>query len=389
MEILRKYGESATILFPLIDYGAQDFEATPVTFAAGDTKISKDEGAFANTTNNPTHEGMGMYSLVLTATEMQAARLMVTLVDTATKAWEDQAIIISTYGNASAQHAFDLDTVSVAQTGDSYARLGAPAGASVSADVAATKSDTDAIKTKTDFLPSATAGAAGGVFIAGTNAATSVTTALTANITGNLSGTIGSLGAQAKADVNAEVDSAIADVIGSAGAGLSAVPWNAAWDAEVQSECADALIAYDPPTKAEQDTAFTEIKGATWSSTTDTLEAIRDKETDIEADTADLQTQIGTAGAGLTGLGGMSANMKDQVKAEVDGALDTAGTELSTMPTTTGTLRQKINFLFQYFRNKKTVTATTETLLKEDASTTLGTSTISDDGTTFTKGEMN
>lgn len=44
-----------------------------------------------------------------------------------------------------------------------------------------------AIKTKTDFLPSATAGAAGGVFIAGSNAATTV------NFTGNLSGSVGSV----------------------------------------------------------------------------------------------------------------------------------------------------------------------------------------------------
>lgn len=36
------------------------------------------------------------------------------------------------------------------QTGDSFARLGAPAGASVSADIAAAKSDTAAIKAKTD-----------------------------------------------------------------------------------------------------------------------------------------------------------------------------------------------------------------------------------------------
>ena len=40
-------------------------------------------------------------------------------------------------------------------------------------------------------------------------------------------------------------------VIGAAGAGLTAVPWNASWDAEVQSECTDALNAYDPPTNAE------------------------------------------------------------------------------------------------------------------------------------------
>ncbi len=54
-----------------------------------------------------------------------------------------------------------------------------------------------AIKTKTDFLPSVTAGDAGGLFIAGANAATSITTALTANIignvTGNLSGSVGSV----------------------------------------------------------------------------------------------------------------------------------------------------------------------------------------------------
>ena len=80
-----------------------------------------------------------------------------------------------------------------AQTGDNFARLGAPAGASVSADVAATKVDTAAIKVKTDFLPSIIAGGAGGLFIAGSNAATSITTALTANITGNLSGSVGSV----------------------------------------------------------------------------------------------------------------------------------------------------------------------------------------------------
>jgi len=61
------------------------------------------------------------------------------------------------------------------QTGDSYARIGAPAGASVSADIAAIEAQTDDI--------------------------------------------------------------------GAAGAGLTAVPWNAAWDAQVESEVTDALTA--------------------------------------------------------------------------------------------------------------------------------------------------
>ncbi len=54
-----------------------------------------------------------------------------------------------------------------------------------------TASDVGNIKTKTDFLPSATAGAAGGVFIAGTNAATVVTTSFTTTFTGNLTGNVG------------------------------------------------------------------------------------------------------------------------------------------------------------------------------------------------------
>jgi len=43
------------------------------------------------------------------------------------------------------------------------------------------------------------------------------------------------------------------DVVTAMGTGsfLAAIPWNAAWDAEVQSECTDALNAYDPPTNAE------------------------------------------------------------------------------------------------------------------------------------------
>ena len=56
-----------------------------------------------------------------------------------------------------------------------------------------TASDVGAIKTKTDYLPSATAGAAGGVFIAGTNAATTVTTAFSTTFTGNLTGSVASV----------------------------------------------------------------------------------------------------------------------------------------------------------------------------------------------------
>jgi hypothetical protein len=68
---------------------------------AGDSKISKDGGAFANTaTPSATTTTV---SIALTATEMQCATAQVSVIDqTATKEWEDTVILIRTYGHPSA-----------------------------------------------------------------------------------------------------------------------------------------------------------------------------------------------------------------------------------------------------------------------------------------------
>lgn len=102
---LRRYGVATTLYFPLVDKGATDFESTPVTIAPGDCKISKDGGAFANTTTASfSHVGGGIYSIPLTATEMEARVIVVKIVDqTGTKEWEDQAIDIATCNHASAE----------------------------------------------------------------------------------------------------------------------------------------------------------------------------------------------------------------------------------------------------------------------------------------------
>jgi hypothetical protein len=113
MSELRKYGASATIPFRLFKLDGSAFEPGAV-FAAGDVKIMSDEGVEANTANLPTDEGQG-YSIVLTATEMQAARIVIYLVDqTGPQVWLDTSIAIATYGNASSQHAFDLDSATAA-----------------------------------------------------------------------------------------------------------------------------------------------------------------------------------------------------------------------------------------------------------------------------------
>ena len=186
------------------------------------------------------------------------------------------------------------------QTGDNYARLGAPAGASMSADIAAVKVDTAAILVDTGTtldarIPAALVGGRMDVSV-GAMASNVITAAATAtdfgaeiadavwdeatagHVTAGSTGValtdiltdtaeIGAAGAgltalATQASVNTIDDfidtevaaiKAVTDAIGATGTGLTAIPWNAAWDAEVQSECTDALNAYDPPTNAEME----------------------------------------------------------------------------------------------------------------------------------------
>jgi len=105
---LRKYGVEAVIDFVLYETDGASLK-TDASHASGDTTIMKDEGVEANTTNGFVDEGNG-YSITLSATEMQAARVVVYVIDqTSPAVWLGDALVIDTYGNASAQHAFDLD----------------------------------------------------------------------------------------------------------------------------------------------------------------------------------------------------------------------------------------------------------------------------------------
>jgi len=104
---LRKYGVETKIDFELYEVDGVDFR-TDAADAGSDCSIMKDEGAEATCENDFVDEGKG-YSITLTATEMEAARIVVYVVDSATKVWLDKAINIETYGNASAMHAMDFD----------------------------------------------------------------------------------------------------------------------------------------------------------------------------------------------------------------------------------------------------------------------------------------
>jgi len=62
-------------------------------------------------------------------------------------------------------------------------------------------------------------------------------------------------------------------------------------------------------------------------------------------------------------------------------------TELAAVPGVTASVLAGLEWLFALARNKATQTATTQTAFKDDGSTPLATATVSDDGTTFTRGE--
>jgi len=83
--------------------------------------------------------------------------------------------------------------------------------------------------------------------------------------------------------------------------------------------------------------------GATFASATDSMEQLQADHVAIQSDTDDLQTQIGTAGAGLSDLGGMSTGMKAEIAVEVGTGLKDSGVVLSTSTIETAT--NQTNFI--------------------------------------------
>lgn len=98
---------------------------------------------------------------------------------------------------------------------------------------------------------------------------------------------------------------------------------------------------------------------------------------------ADTTTDIPALISGLNDLDAAAVN------AEVVDALATdTYAESSAVPAATASLAAKIQWLATLARNKVTQTATTQLVRNDADSATLGTSTVSDDGTTFTRGEF-
>lgn len=217
-------------------------------------------------------------------------------------------------------------------------------------------------------------GVANGLFIAGTNAATTVTTALTTTFTGNLTGSV------------ASVTGAVGSVSGLTASNL---------DTTISSRMATytqptGFLAATFPTGTVANT--TNITAGTITTTTNLTNAPTAGDF-----TATMKTSLNAATpASVTGaVGSVTGNVGGNVTGSVSsvltgGLIDLTSTtygEPAGPVAATATLKDMLVWLKILSRNKITQTSTTETLFKDDGTTTVSTSTDSDDGTTFTRGK--
>lgn len=145
LQYLLLYATAGSAFIFVRSSGTGNIKTTP-TIAAGDFQVSIDGAAFTNITTLPQEvpAGGGAVLLQISAAELTCKQCVVRCVDqTAPKEWDDQLIVFQTYGHASAKHS-TLGWL----TGDPFTRLGAPAGASISADIAGVQSDTNDIQTR-------------------------------------------------------------------------------------------------------------------------------------------------------------------------------------------------------------------------------------------------
>jgi hypothetical protein len=298
-------GPAARRRFPVYLVDATDGITPETGESGGQPQISKAGGAWGNTTATLSALGNGGYYVELTATELDTLGTIQVRYKSANTAEFNAPGVVVAYNqhdavrlgitalpnaaaNAagglpiSAGGALALDTRLDANISSRMATYTQPTGflaATFPLTVASTTNITGGtITTVTNLTNAPTSGdfTATMKTSIGTAVAASAVASVTGNVGGNVAGSVGSIAtggitsasfAAGAIDAAAIAPNAIgaselaADAVTEIGAGVlsalgtgswaSAIPWNIAWDAEVQSEATDALNAYDPPTRAE------------------------------------------------------------------------------------------------------------------------------------------
>ena len=401
----------ATLVFPIYDNDGDLVTAA----AALDSERSIDQGTFTDVTAEASEiaTASGMYSLalsqaevngdeiaVITKTSTTDAKTAVNVVYTSTRNIDDLAfptvsgrsVDVTATGAAGIDWAnvenpttaLDLsatdiqlaDTVTTLtghtnQTGDNFARLGAPAGASVSADVAAVQSDTDDIQTR---IPAV--GPVEGTSDSGTS--TTMVDAIRTEADDYWNGgwiifTSGTLNGVVRLVSDFVASSDTMTVTPATPVAIGTHTYRMIPAAQIEE-----VLALTGHTVQTGD-SFARLGAPAGAS--------------VSADVAVIEGQtddIGVAGAGLTGIP-WNAAWDVEVQSEVDDALDTALTELSqAAPAATPTMRTGLMLLYMALRNRLDID-TTATDFKEiynNAGTVIAKKTLTDDGTIYSEAQM-
>lgn len=165
----------------------------------------------------------------------------------------------------------------------------------------------------------------------------------------------------------------------------STVTWNATALGSINAECDTALTDYDGPTNAEME-ARTLLAASYFDPAVDTVANV------TLVDTTTTNTDMrGTDGANtvVPDAAGTAATPAE-VNAEVLDVLtvDTFAEPGQGAPAATTTILGRLQYLYKAWRNQSEQTATTSSLYNDAGSVVDQKATVSDDGTTFTKGEQ-
>lgn len=441
---LAKYATATTIYFSMIKAGSNDLAQTADwTPATGDTKVSIDGATLANTTNNPAivagTNGV-LWSLALTTGELTGADIRIQIVDSATKAVEDQSLTVYTYGNASAKFVSDfsvaalgalmpttagrtLDVTTTGEAGLDFANVNLPVGSIPIVNIiengtmqAGSAAGTAVLRSATSFVDDLIIGATI-IVTGGTGAGQSriiydwVSTTDTASISPNWATTPDNTSTYLvvptpPAPTNA---ASLATTLISTGTGTGqvnlssgAVPVTGDFTATMKTSIGTAVAA---SAVASVTGAVGSVTGAVGSVTGNvggnvvgsvgsvaaggiTAASIATDAIDGDAIAASAVTEIQSGLATAAALDAVD-NFLDTEIAAILALLDDPRTEPGQgAPPVNPDLATKIDYLYKAWRNRSTQTATTYSLYADDATTVDQKSTLSDDGTTFVKGEI-
>lgn len=400
-----KQSTSATVLIgPFLDDADGKTAETALTISQADVLLSKNGGALAqkNDTNSATHDASGYYACALNSTDTGTlGRLRLCVSESgALPVWHTFTILPANVYDSiiGGSDNLQVDTVQVtgtAQTAGDLAALITAVDDYVDSEVGAIKAVTDKLDTAlendggvyrytTNALEQAPSGSGSGDWTA--DEKTAIKTILGVPASGTTPD-VPSAGALKVIDdfLDTEI-AAIQTTLGSAGAGLTAIPWNAAWDAEVQSEVQDVVGA-----------AGASLTAIPWNASWDTevqsevQDAIEANHLDhLLAQTYDPASKPGAADALLNELIGNDAGVSQFTANALElgpSAASVTCTELTTTPAASPTLAQAVAFLYMLERNKLTVSST-QRKLHNDAGTVVSQQALSDNGTTFERGEF-